>query len=280
MYALNKVQIIGYLTEKPELREVGSGLTVTDLNLEVKTRLDNPTAERQTAKTFVTVTMWRKMAEIVTQYAEKNSQIFVSGSLKTESWEDDQGNKKYKTKITADDMILLSPKDGPISALPDSLEISWGINKVDLVGNLTRDPELKTTPNGNNVTTFWVATNKVWRDNNWEKKEATEFHNVVVWWTLAEQISHHIRKGRKVFVSGRLQTRSWDTPDGQKRYTTEVVATEVKSLWHAYEASGDYSSAPAKSPQPVVEKANAEAVINDIPEVKYESNIKPEDLPF
>ncbi len=278
MYSLNQSQIIGYVTEDPQVREIGSGMLVTDLNIEIKTKTDNPNANNPMGTTFLNVTLWSKLAEIARDYVKKGSQVYLSGRLETDSWEDDKGNKKFKTKMVADNLIMLSPKDGFLAPLSDNLLISGGINKAEILGNVTKTPELKTTPSGSNVTSFGVATNRVWKNSSGEKQEKTEFHNIVAWDDLADQIAKHIAKGRKVYVSGRIQTRSWETPDGQKRYTTEIVANELKSLGHALEGgsknSGNYITDQASSESNIAES------IDNIPEINYESEIKPEDLPF
>jgi single-strand DNA-binding protein len=101
------------------------------------------------------------------------------------------------------------------------------LNKVLIVGNLTRDPELKALPSGAQVASFGVATNRVWKDQNGEKKEASEFHNIVVFGRQAETSAQYLKKGQQVLVEGRLQTRSWEK-DGTKQYRTEIVADRVQ----------------------------------------------------
>ena len=104
------------------------------------------------------------------------------------------------------------------------------INKVILVGNLGRDPELRYTPSGMAVANLNIATNEVWTDKSGEKKERTEWHRVVVWGKQAEVLNSYLTKGRQVYVEGSLQTRSWDDKSGTKRYTTEVRANRVLML--------------------------------------------------
>jgi single-strand DNA-binding protein len=101
------------------------------------------------------------------------------------------------------------------------------LNKVTLIGNLTRDPELRYTPQGTAVCTFSVATNRQWATESGEKKEDVEFHRVVAWNKLAEICSQLLTKGRKVYVEGRLQTRSWTGQDGAQRTTTEIVISDM-----------------------------------------------------
>ena len=98
------------------------------------------------------------------------------------------------------------------------------------MGNLTRDPELRYTPNGQAVANFAIATNRSWKDAEGEIKEAVEFTDVVVWGKTAENVANYMKKGRKVHIIGRLQTRSWEAQDGSKRYKTEVVANDVTFL--------------------------------------------------
>lgn len=104
------------------------------------------------------------------------------------------------------------------------------LNKVMLIGNLTRDPELKYTPSGAAVCTFGIATNRSYTASDGNKKEEVEFTKIVSWNKLAELCSQLLAKGRKVYVEGRLQTRSWETPDGQSRQTTEVVIDDMRIL--------------------------------------------------
>ncbi|MDP6778672.1 MAG: single-stranded DNA-binding protein [Candidatus Latescibacteria bacterium] len=105
-----------------------------------------------------------------------------------------------------------------------------GVNKVILIGNVGADPELRYTPSGTAVTNFNMATNESWTDNSGDRQEKTEWHRIVVWGRLAEICNQYLRKGSKVYIEGRLQTRSWEGQDGQKRYTTEVVARDMQML--------------------------------------------------
>jgi len=103
------------------------------------------------------------------------------------------------------------------------------LNKVFILGNLTRDPELRQTPNGQNVATFGVATNRMWTDKSGVKQNQTEFHNVVLWGRLAEIANQYLSKGRLVFIEGRLNTRNWqDQQSGQKRNRTEIIAENMQ----------------------------------------------------
>src|SRR3989339_2248606 len=108
--------------------------------------------------------------------------------------------------------------------------MSASLNKAMIIGNLTQDPELRQTTSGQAVCSFSVATNRTWKDQSGEKQEQAEFHNVVAWAKLAEIITQYVKKGNRIFVEGRLQTRSWEGQDGVKRYRTEIVAENMVML--------------------------------------------------
>lgn len=112
-----------------------------------------------------------------------------------------------------------------------------GINKVIIIGRMGADPEVKTITGGNTVARLSVATSENWKDKEGQKQERTEWHKVVVWGKLAELCGKYLAKGRQVYVEGRLQTRSWEDQQGQKKYTTEVVANTVQFLGAAGGAS-------------------------------------------
>lgn len=106
-----------------------------------------------------------------------------------------------------------------------------GLNKVMLIGRLGGDPELRYTPDGTAVAKFSIATSDEWKDKNTgEKKERTEWHRVVAWRKLGEICGEYLAKGKQVYVEGRIQTRSWEDKDGNKRYTTEIVASDIQFL--------------------------------------------------
>lgn len=124
--------------------------------------------------------------------------------------------------------------------------MAMSLNKVQLIGNLTRDPEVRQIPGGQNVATFSVATNLSWTDSSGQRQDKAEFHNVVAWRKLAEICGQYLKKGMKVYIEGRLQTRDWEGEDGQKRYRTEIVADNMIMLDRkgaSYGEGGDYGAA-------------------------------------
>jgi len=125
-----------------------------------------------------------------------------------------------------------------------------GVNKVTLLGNLGADPETKKTASGQSITLFNLATSNVWTNREGQRQEHTEWHRVVVWGKLAETCAEYLSKGKKVYIEGRLQTRSWEDDKGQKRYTTEIVASQVLFLGggsekRASSETSSYGSEPA-----------------------------------
>ena len=167
------------------------------------------------------------------------------------------------------------------------------LNKVILIGRLTQDPEAKTTPSGQNVTTINMATNRVWTDATTGRKEATEFHRVVAWGKLGDIASNYLKKGALVMIEGRLQTRSWDDKEsGKKRYMTEIIAENLQMGPRAagagtstYEPGSYKRSEPSSSPA-VKQPAEPEIPIIDENEPlnagveEDEMAIKEKDLPF
>ena len=140
------------------------------------------------------------------------------------------------------------------------------LNRAQLIGNLTRDPEVRSTSTGQTVANFGVATSSQWTDAQGQKQERTEFHNIVAWGKLGEICGQYLAKGRRAFVEGRLQTREWESPDGQKKQRTEIVADNVIMLDRPPQNGGSSSSYSA--PAPTVEKSMGE------------EEIKVEDIPF
>lgn len=141
------------------------------------------------------------------------------------------------------------------------------VNKVILVGNLGRDPEVRSTPSGQNVATFSIATNRKWRDRDGNKQEQTEWHNIVCWGRQAEVAGQYLTKGRQIFVEGRLQTRSWDDKQtGEKKYMTEVICDNFQMLGQRGDFEGNRGSGGGGgAPFPPTGGAPNEPEDDDIP---------------
>ena len=147
------------------------------------------------------------------------------------------------------------------------------LNKVQIIGRITQDIELKQTPNWQNVTSFSIATNRNWTDSSWTRQEQVEFHNIVLWWKLAEIAGQYMKKGSKVYMEWRLQTRNWEAQDWTKRYRTEIVWENMIMLDNKNDnpsyIENNFNSSPA-SQTPAVKKAKP----------KEEEEISVEDIPF
>lgn len=145
-----------------------------------------------------------------------------------------------------------------------------------LFGNLTRDPELRSLPSGGQVTSFGLATNRVFKKQDGSRAEATEFHNVVVFGRQAETVSQYLKKGSSAYIEGRIQTRSWDSPEKGKQYKTEVIAERVQfgPRSGGANAGGEKTSSAQKSGGDEQPAAKGDGI--DYPE----EDINPDDIPF
>jgi single-strand DNA-binding protein len=165
------------------------------------------------------------------------------------------------------------------------------LNKALVIGNLTRDPELKALPSGIKVCTFSLATNRVWKDKNGARQESADYHNIVVFGRQAETTAQYLKKGSSALVEGRMQTRSWDAQDGTKKYRTEVVADRVQFGTRAGGPTGGPSGVGANSASAGsfggadgATKFDNAPIDKDVPPadaIAYpEEEINPDDIPF
>lgn len=156
-------------------------------------------------------------------------------------------------------------------------------NKAIIIGRVTRDPEVRTTPSGQNVASIGVATSRVWNSNSGEKQEKTEFHNIVAWGKLADICGQYLTKGQLVMFEGRLETRTWDGQDGVKRSRTEIIAENMQMGPRAGQKSSGYSTQSESAKSSAASKAKDAAKIEDSPKPSQNGNeeeIKIEDIPF
>lgn len=154
------------------------------------------------------------------------------------------------------------------------------LNKALIIGNVTRDPEMRTTPQGIAVTTFGVATNMRWTDASGQKQDKAEFHNVVAWRKLAETCTQYLKRGSKVYIEGRLQTREWDAQDGTKKQRTEIIAESMIMLdrpGQAQSTGATSRTAPVAADVPTI---TVDVPTNQTVEVGTTDDIKIENIPF
>lgn len=150
------------------------------------------------------------------------------------------------------------------------------VNKVIILGRLGQDPEIRYTPGGAAVCNFSVATSESWTDKNTqEKNERTEWHRIVVWGKLAELCNQYLKKGRQAFIEGRLQTRSWEDRDGNKRYTTEIVANTVQFIGGAAERPAGQGGE-----RPMPAQGNTTGVFEENHQVASDNSFAADDIPF
>ncbi len=154
------------------------------------------------------------------------------------------------------------------------------LNKAMIIGNLTRDPELKQTSGGQTICKLGVATNRQWKNQTGEKQEQVEYHNVVAWGRLAEICGQYLGKGRKVFFEGRLQTTDWEGQDGVRRYRTEIVAENMVMLDRAPAGGGGGGGYAQSAPAPRPAPAPSGPAVVDEPAPNPDDEIKVEDIPF
>ena len=156
------------------------------------------------------------------------------------------------------------------------------LNQVFIIGRITADPELRTTPSGDHVASFSIATNRYWRTKEGERKESTEFHNIVAWGRQAEVINQFSKKGSVIMIEGRLQTRAWEGKDGQTRRTTEIVAENIQLGPKGSDMGGsNFSKDQGVSAGEEEQKHTEDIPVIDLDEPHSAGGeINPEDLPF
>ncbi len=153
------------------------------------------------------------------------------------------------------------------------------LNKAFIIGNLTRDPELKALPSGTKVASFSLATNRVYKDKDGNRQEAADFHNIVAFAKLGELAGQYLKKGSQALVEGRIQTRSWDAPDGTKKYRTEIIADNIQFGSRAPGGSSGSSSAPSAPAGDKGGSADPKDAAGEA--IAYpQEDINPDDIPF
>lgn len=152
------------------------------------------------------------------------------------------------------------------------------LNRAMIIGNLTRDPEVRTTATGTSVASFGVATNRKWTNAQGQPQEEVEFHNIVAWGKLAQICQQYLAKGRKVYIEGRLRTREWEGQDGAKRRTTEIIAENMIMLDRAPQGTSNFQ--PPTPNRGVAAPPVIDVEVPVVQSVGGEEDIKVEDIPF
>lgn len=229
---LNKVMIIGLVERELEMRHTANGEPVTSFGMMTRRQWLTHAGERREASEWFNVVAWGNLAQAASQRVRSGQRVYVEGYLQTRKWEDAKGQQHFRTEVVAGRLIPLDGveacAEGDLDA--DSEEMPLCLNRVVVIGNLGRDPEMRYTPRGQAVTSFSLASTRRWTAPGGERKSATDWFNVICWGNLAEICNQYLTKGRRVYVEGELRTRRWDAPDGKKLFRTELVASEMIML--------------------------------------------------
>jgi single-strand DNA-binding protein len=229
----NSVYLIGTLTEKPNLEYTPGGLAILRLNLAGSDRVLGDDGQLRDIAWYQRATVFDKQAEYLADQLEQGSPVFVDGRLNYRTWEDQSGQRRSALDIRAIrvDVLTYGPRKGEATVLDAKGQprLMNALNQVAMIGNLTRDGELRYTPNGNAVTQLGIALNERYRDRRGQDQETTHFVDVDVWGELAESCGE-LAKGDPVMVVGSLITDSWTDKDGNARFKNKVRASRVEFL--------------------------------------------------
>ena len=246
---LNKATVIGFVEQKPEKRYTANGQAVTSFSLSTNRRWTTSAGEARSSTEWFNVVAWGELAESADGRLGENQRVYAEGHLQTRSWDDEEGQRHFRTEIVATKLIPMGDREAmPQKDLDGESELMpLCLNRVMVVGNLGRDPEMRYTPGGQAVTSFSLAATRTWTSVAGERRNLTEWFNVVSWGSLAEICNQYLTKGRRVYVEGELRTRGWEQPDGRKHFRTELVANEMIMLGPRPASSGldispDYSN--------------------------------------
>lgn len=244
---LNSVLLAGTLTQAPELRYTPNGLAILELNLGGNDHVIGDDGKERDLAWYHRATVFGAQAESMSNQVEVGSPVFVEGRLNYRSWENQEGQRRSSIDVTANrvEVLTFGPRNGT-TTVQDSKgqhRLVDAMNRVALIGNLTRDAELRYTPSGSAVTRFSIAVNERFRDRSGNDQERTHFVDVTAWRELAEACSE-LGKGAPVFVTGRLVNDSWTDKDGNRRYTTRIEAERVEFMTRG-PGSGQSAGQPA-----------------------------------
>jgi len=225
---LNRIMIIGFVERDPGLRHTPDGQPVASFSVSTDRRWTISTGETRESTEWFNIVAWGSLAELASQRLRKGQRLYAEGYLQTRSWEDTDGQRHFRTEVVADKLIPMDHRDTITQedAHDNSEEAPLCLNRVMVIGNLGRNPEMRYTPGGQAVTSFSLATTRPGTFDG-ERRDTTEWFNVVSWGSLAEICNQYLTKGRRVYIEGELRTRGWEQPDGKKHFRTELVANEM-----------------------------------------------------
>jgi single-strand DNA-binding protein len=229
---LNKVMVIGFVGRDPELRRTARGQAVATFSLSARRSWTTNAGEPRASTEWFNVVVWGMLAEAADQTVRKGQRIYAQGHLQTRTWENAGGQRQVRTEVVADQLIPMDSHGTVVAGhpQPEEANLPLCLNRVMVIGNLGRNPEMRYTPGGQAITSFSLAATRTWTTASGDRRDATEWFNVVSWGSLAEICNQYLSKGRRVFVEGELRTRGWEQSDGTKHFRTELVASEMIML--------------------------------------------------
>lgn len=235
---LNNIFLVGTLTQNPELRYTPAGLAILEMSLGGNDLVVGDDDQPRELAWYHRVTVFGAQAESLANGLESGTPVFVEGRLDYRSWENQDGQRRSALDVRANrvEVLTFGPRatssskgDATVTDARGQHRLRNALNEVMVIGNLTRDAELRYTPSGSAVTRFTVAVNERFRDRSGNDQERTHYVDVNVWRELAEACGE-LAKGDPVFVIGRLVNDSWTDKEGNKRYSTRIEGSRVEFM--------------------------------------------------
>jgi single-strand DNA-binding protein len=272
---LNIAMLVGTLTQAPELKYTPAGLAILELNLGGNDHVIGDDEKPRELAWYHRVTVFGSQGESLANQLEEGAPAFVEGRLNYRTWESPDGQKRSALDIVAQrvEVLTFGPRRGEttVTDARGQHRLRDALNHIMVIGNLTRDAELRYTPSGSAVTRFSMAVNERFRDRSGGDQERTHFLDIQVWRDLAEACGE-LAKGDPVFVTGRLVNDNWTDRDGNKRFTTRIDGSRVEFMTRGPGGGG----AGTRAERPAVAATSAQTRQLDIDE-----EFPPEeDLPF
>lgn len=271
---LNAVHMVGTLVQAPEMRYTQNGLAILELNVAGNDNVIGDDGQPRELAWYHRVTLFGAQAEQMVNQLEAGTPVLVEGRLNYRTWESQEGQKRSSLDVNANrvEVLTFGPRgnDATVVDAKGQDRLRNALNQVMIVGNLTRDADMRYTPNGSAVTRFSVAVNERFRGRGGEDQERTSYVDVNVWRELAEATGE-LKRGDPVFVIGRLVNDSWTDKEGNRRFTTRIEGQRVEFLTRG-PGSGGAGSRPSE-PAMVAQASSSKLDIDE--EFPPE-----EDLPF
>ena len=246
---LNAVHMVGTLVQAPEMRYTQNGLAILELNVAGNDNVVGDDGQPRELAWYHRVTLFGAQAEQMVNQLEAGTPVLVEGRLNYRTWESQEGQKRSSLDVNANrvEVLTFGPRgnDATVVDAKGQDRLRNALNQVIIVGNLTRDADMRYTPNGSAVTRFSVAVNERFRGRGGEDQERTSYVDVNVWRELAEATGE-LKRGDPVFVIGRLVNDSWTDKEGNRRFTTRIEGQRVEFLTRG-PGSGGAGSRPSEN---------------------------------